>query len=414
MKRPPSSGKLLLAILRKDIRVYGRNLVYLFLTLLSLVFFIAIFWLVPDQVEEDLTFAITPPLSVLIGTGQEELRARGAPAEVISTLDQTRLAFEDEGLILFEFETEEQLKKVLQGELDVYKRETGQVIIHDPKSDQDRPADAGEITIDLGIAFPATFLSDAILEESPEVTFYAPADVPDELKKAMEGYIREMAYQLAGYELPITMPQEDEVILGTDRMGDQISTREKLRPMLAFFIMMMETFALASLISNEVLQRTVTALLITPARTSHFLLAKTIFGTALAMGQATIILFLVGAFSLENWSLLLLTIFLGSLLFTAVAMFVGAAGKDFIGQLMFSMLFIIPLMIPAFAVLFPGSTAAWVSYLPSYPVVRLLYDITIYALPWSEALSLLLYALLWVVIIYGMALVVLKRKVASL
>ena len=414
MKRPPSSGKLLLAILKKDIRVYSRNLIYLFLTLLSLVFFIAIFWLVPDQVEEDLTFAITPPLSVLITTGQEELRAQGMPAEVIRTLDQTQLAFEDEGLTLIEFESETQLKEALQGELDVYKLDTGPVLIHDPDSDQDRPEDADKMRFDLGIAFPDTFLSDTILEESPQVTFYASADVPAELKRAMEGYVREMAYQLAGSELPITMPQEDEVILGPDRMGDQISTREKLRPMLAFFIMMMETFALASLISNEVLQRTVTALLVTPVRTGHFLLAKTIFGTTLAMVQASIILLLVGAFSLENWTLLLFTIFLGSLLFTAVAMFVGAAGKDFIGQLMFSMLFIIPLMIPAFAVLFPGSTATWVSYLPSYPVVRLLYDITIYEVFWSDALSMLLYALLWVIIIYGVALIVLKRKVASI
>jgi ABC-2 type transport system permease protein len=187
-----------------------------------------------------------------------------------------------------------------------------------------------------------------------------------------------------------------------------------MRPLIAFFIMMMETFALASLISNEVLQRTVTALLVTPLRVWHFLLAKTLFGTILAMGQAVIVLALVGAFTTANWLLLLIIVLLGSLLFTAVAMLVGSAGKDFIGQLMFSMLFLIPLMIPSFAVLFPGSAAPWVKLLPSYPIVRLLYDVTIYETLWAESLTLLGYAALWALILYSAGLFVLKRKVARL
>jgi len=223
-----------------------------------------------------------------------------------------------------------------------------------------------------------------------------------------------MAYQMAGYELPVEFPDEDTVILGSDRLGEQISMRARMRPLIAFFIMMMETFALASLISNEVLQRTVTALLVTPLRVRHFLLAKTIFGTILAMGQAVIVLALVGAFTATNWLLLLVVALLGSLLFTAVAMLVGSAGKDFIGQLMFSLLFLIPLMIPSFAVLFPGSVAAWVKFLPSYPIVRLLYDVTIQGTLWADSLTYLGYAALWALILYGTGLLVLKRKVATL
>jgi ABC-2 type transport system permease protein len=212
----------------------------------------------------------------------------------------------------------------------------------------------------------------------------------------------------------VEFPADETIILGRDRLGEQISMRARMRPLIAFFIMMMETFALGSLISNEVLQRTVTALLVTPLRVGHFLLAKTIFGTALAMGQALIVLVLVGAFTAANWSLLLLIVLLGSLLFTAVAMLVGSAGKDFIGQLMFSLLFLIPLMIPSFAVLFPGSVASWVKVLPSYPIVRLLYDVTVYEALWSASLVYLGYAALWVLVIYLAGLFVLKRKVAAL
>jgi ABC-2 type transport system permease protein len=414
MNKRVTGGMLLLAVLKKDVRVYSRNMIYLFLTILSLVVFVAIFWIVPDSVEEELTFAITPSLSDLFNEGKEALTASGVPGEVAAQLDLLESTFEEEGLLLVEFESEEQLKLAISGEIDVYKTEQGQFVIYDPEGSQEKPADAKKVSLSLGISFPATFFGDVMLNKKPQVTVFADAAVPEELRGVMQGFIREMAYQLAGHELPVEFPAEDTVILGRDRLGEQISMRSRMRPLIAFFIMMMETFALASLISNEVLQRTVTALLVTPLRVRHFLMAKTIFGTMLAMTQAVIVLALVGAFTTTNWLLLLVVVLLGSLLFTAVAMLVGSAGKDFIGQLMFSMLFLIPLMIPSFAVLFPGSVAAWVKFLPSYPIVRLLYDVTIHETLWADSLTYLGYAALWALILYGAGLFVLKRKVARL
>ena len=55
---------------------------------------------------------------------------------------------------------------------------------------------------------------------------------------------------------------------------------------------------------------------------------------------------------------------------SGVSMIAGAAGKDFIGTVFYGMLFMIPLMIPAFATIFPGSASAWVKVLPSYPMVQ--------------------------------------------
>jgi ABC-2 type transport system permease protein len=414
MKERVSNGGLLLAILKKDIRVYSRNMIYLFLTVLGLVFFVAVFWLVPDTVDEDITFAITPPLAIMFSEGREALQDSGVPGEVIDQLGELEAAFGEEGLTLVELDDEDLLKKAVSGELEIYRTDQGQLVILDPEGNRGRPENAERIHLNIGISFPPTFFSDTILGQKPTVIFFADAAVPEELRGAMQGFIRELAYQLAGHELPVEMPDEETIILGRDRLGDQISMRARMRPMIAFFILMMETFTLASLISNEVLQRTVTALLVTPMRVWHFLLAKTIFGTVLAMGQAVIILIFVGAFTAANWPLLLLIVFLGSLLFTAVAMLVGAAGKDFIGQLMFSMLFIIPLMIPSFAVLFPGSVATWVSLLPSYPIVSLLYDVTVHGAGWSDSITPILYAALWALVLYSAGLLVLKRKVATL
>lgn len=409
-----STGDLLISVLKKDARVYSRNIIYLFLTILGLVVFVAVFWIVPDKVDEELPFAITPPLSEIFNESKEVLLAAGVPLEAAARLDEFETVFADEGLQLIEFETEDDLKKAISGELVVYKAEDGHFIIHDPESETKKPAGADRVSLGVGISFPPTFFSDVVLGSKPQVTVFADAAVPEEIRGAMQGFVRELAFVLAGKELPVELPAEDTIILGRDRMGDQISMRSRMRPLIAFFIMMMETFALASLISNEVLQRTVTALLVTPLRVGHFLMAKTIFGTILAMSQALIVLALVGAFTAANWHLLLVTVLLGSLLFTAVAMLVGSAGKDFIGQLMFSMLFLIPLMIPSFAVLFPGSVAGWVRILPSYPIVRLLYDVTIYESLWADSLPALGYAALWVVVLYTIGLLVLKRKVATL
>ncbi|MDW7728642.1 MAG: ABC transporter permease [Bacillota bacterium] len=414
MRKRISNSEILLAILKKDARVYSRNLIYLFLTILGLAVFVTIFWLVPDEVEEEITFAVSPSLSTLISEGREELLAIGFPAEALEQLDELETAFTEEGLMLVELEDEELLKQVISGEIEVYKTDQSRLLFYDPEGDQKKPANLSRVNLQIGIAFPAAFLSEAVRGEIPKVIVYADAAVPEELRGAMEGFIRELTFQLAGSELPVELPEEDTIILGVDRMGAQISMQTRMRPLIAFFMLMMETFALASLISNEVLQRTVTALLVTPMRVGHFLMAKTIFGTVLALGQALIVLALVRAFTADNWSLLLVTIILGALLFTAVAMLVGAAGKDFIGQLMFSMLFLVPLMIPSFAVLFPGSVAAWVKVLPSYPIVRLLYDVTVHNALWSDSVDSLIYALLWVVVIYGAGLFVLRRKVATL
>ncbi len=158
--------------------------------------------------------------------------------------------------------------------------------------------------------------------------------------------------------LPETEPSAGDIILGTDRAGDQVSIREKMRPMLALFVLMIEVLSMASLVSSEVLTRTVTAVLVTPAQVGDFLAAKTIYGTILAMSQAIIVLLAIGAFTAHNWPLLVLTMLVGSVMFTGVAMIVGSAGKDFIGAF-YSMLFMLPLMYPAFAVLFPGTATAW-------------------------------------------------------
>lgn len=415
MHRTVTRGAILGALLRKEFVAYSRDKLYLFLTLLTLVFVVAAFWIMPDTVEESITLAVTPPVETILGEGFETLLAMGATEEDLAEIRDADLAEAEEGIDLVQFESEAEMTAVIEGTLEAWRTDDGELVLRDREAGDPRPDDATRVRPGIGISFPVTFIADvATGDEDVTVTVYSDAAVPEEIQSAIQSFVREAAYGLAGRQLPVEMPAEDTIVLGTDRAGDQVTTRERLIPMIAFMILLIETFSMASLISVEVLQRTVTAILVTPARIADFLLAKTIFGTGMALVQGLIVLALVGAFTASNWWLLAITVFIGAMMFTGVAMVVGSAGKDFMGQLFYAMMLTIPLIIPAFSVLFPGSAAAWVRVIPTFPILDALVNISIYDAAWADVWRSFALGAAWVVVIYGAGLLTLKRKVESL
>jgi ABC-2 type transport system permease protein len=307
------------------------------------------------------------------------------------------------------------MRAALEGALQVWRTRDGARVFVDAAAGEKRPRGAKRIDVQVGVAFPERFLADLVTgARGLEVTVYTHAAAPPELRQAVTSFVREAAFELAGDALPVQFPDEKDVVVGVDRLGDQVSLREKMRPMLLFIVLMMETFSMASLVSTEVLERTVTAVLVTPAKVTDFIAAKTIFGTLVSLTQALIVLALVGGLTASNWSLMLAVLLIGAVMFTGIALLVGAAGKDFMGQLFYAMLFTVPMLIPAFAVLFPGSVAPWVRVLPTFPIIDVLVRTTVYGGGWREAAGSLAYALAWLAVLFGAGVVALKRKVASL
>lgn len=388
-----SRGAIIASIVRKDFREFSRDGLYIVLSAIGLVVFVAVFYLVPDTVDESLTIGIQQ-------TGMDEL---------VETYEAG--ARTDEALDLVPIDTPEHLQAAVSGELDVYRTTTGEVALVGPGAGSAPPEGSTKVTVDIGIAFPARFVETTVAGQQPTVAVYTDAAVPSEVQAAMTSFVREIAYTISGRPLPVT---QDAVVLGTDRSGDQASMRDRMRPMLAFFVLMIETFALSSLIANEVLNRTVTAVLVTPARVGDFLAAKTIYGTLLTGGQAVILLAAVGALTPGTWGPLLVTVLLGALMFTGIAMIAGSAGKDFMGTLFLTMLFVLPLLVPTFSVLFPGTAAEWVRAMPSYPIIDALNQVTTYDAGWRDISAGLASAFAWVVVIYLAGVLVLKRKVESL
>lgn len=414
MSRPITRPAVVRALLKKELTAYSRDKIYLFLTLVVLIAIPIVFMFLPDSVDETLTLGVAPPVNAMIDDARSTLTSMGATDEQLAQLEEADLSEGQEGLLLVEFESAEDLQGVIEGSLEAWQTEDGTIVLRDEEAGDGEPENAEKLNVGVGIAFPDGFIGDvAAGEKGVTVTVYSDADVPEEIQGAMESFVREVAYQLAGQELPVTM-DEDAIILGEDRSGDQITLQDKFRPFVIFMVLLMETFSMASLVSTEVLQRTVTAVLVTPAKVSDFLFAKTVFGTFMSLGQALLVLLFIGGLTAENWSLVLTVLLMGSIMFTGIALFVGASGKDFMGQLFYTMLFTIPLLIPTFAVLFPGTVAIWVRALPTYPIIDTLYAAFNYGATWSDSLASLAYAAIWLVVLFGAGLFALKRKVESL
>jgi ABC-2 type transport system permease protein len=415
MSRPISRPAIVAALLKKELKAYARDKIYLILTLAVLIAIPIAYTFLPDGVDQTITLAVSPPVASMIDDARDSLKAMGATEEQLAELDQADLTEEQEGLLLVEFDSEQEMQQVIEGTREAWRTEDGALILRDPEGAEDEPEGAEKLGVGIGIAFPDAFVRDvAAGVEGITVTVYSDADVPEEIRGAIESFVREAAYQLAGRELPVVMADEEAIVLGTDRVADQVSMKDKLRPMLIFMVLLMETFSMASLVATEVLQRTVTAVLVTPARIGDFLMAKTIFGTLMSLGQGLLVLLLVGGLTAENWSLVLVALLMGSIMFTGVALYVGASGKDFMGQLFYTMLVTIPLLIPAFSVMFPGTAAVWVQAIPTYPIIDTLVGAFAYGRTWSDAAASLAYAAVWLVILYGAGLFALKRKVESL
>jgi ABC-2 type transport system permease protein len=394
MSRPVSHATVISAIVRKDLAEYGRDRLWAFLTVLVLVVVVVLFWILPTDVNETVT------------VGVAGLDDGDAVAELASS--------DDEGLATVPFSSEDDLRAVVAGDADAWTVD-GETVVIPLGADRSPPDGAIEAKVAIGLAFPEDFVEAAAAGQVSQATVYVAATVPDEVERAMSSLVREIGYAAAGEPLPIdtSNPTETFVVLGEDRVGDQASIRDGFRPIMVFLILMMEMFVMASLIAKEIQDRTVTAMLVTPATIGDVLAAKGLAGAASGLAQAVIVLIAIDSLA-PNPLLILTLVLLGAILISGTAMIVGSSGRDFISTLFYGMAYMVPLLIPAFAALFPGTAAAWVRILPSYPLVRGLVDVTTYGAGWSDTLPQLAALSAWCVALFGLGWMVLRRKVQTL
>jgi hypothetical protein len=148
-------------------------------------------------------------------------------------------------------------------------------------------------------------------------------------------------------------------------------------------------------------------------RIVDFLAAKGIFGVGLAFFEVALLGLLIGAFAV-NAPAIVVILLLGAILVTGFGMIAGSYGRDFMGTLMVAMLFMIPLMIPAFGALFPGSSPAWIKVLPTYGLVQAVVRVSVDGESWSQIGPALLMLAAWGLAAFAAGAFILKRRVAML
>jgi ABC-2 type transport system permease protein len=356
VSRPPvSRWAIVMTIISKDLRTFGRDRLWMLLTPLALIAFVTLFYAMPAEVDETLSLGVYPPALAVALAG-------------------AWVGGGDLGLRVVVFEEEAALAAAV--------------------------ASGVELAAGLSLVSASSAMSARLL--------VAPS-LPDTVRASLVGWLREVAASAAGIPLPVNWSPLEIEVLGSDRAGDPIALRERMRPLMAFMVLLTESLALASLVAVEIRQRTASALLVSPVRAGEVLLAKGLVGTGLAFSQALILLVATRAFGV-GWPALLLATLLGAALVSAVGMFTGAAGRDFLGTLFFGMGFLLLLAVPAVASLFPGGAQGWVSWFPSYGIVAAMEGATVYGLGLRALVVPLLQATAWTLLLLALAAWVLQRK----
>jgi len=231
-----------------------------------------------------------------------------------------------------------------------------------------------------GVALPADIMDRFSSGQKPRIILYFTSDSPEEIKDAVETLMIELAYLQTGQALAIDISQE---ILGPDTVGAQTPPRDRLLPLFALLLIIVETFGLANLISNEVERRTVYALLVTPVSVSDLFAAKGLTGTGIALGQAALFVAIVGGMG-EQPAIILAALLLGAVLGTGVSFLVASLSKDLMSVMAWGVIAFIILIIPAFSVLFPGTTSGWIMAIPSYYLVDTIRVTAGYGAGWGD------------------------------
>ena len=321
--------RVIAELVRKDTALFFRNKFFVTLTILGVVAYIVIYFLMPASVDETLEIGLYSP--------------GGTP----SILDDVS----EQGLEIQTLDSEEALKQAV---LD------GQYV--------------------AGVALPVDFMDRIGSDEKPRINVYFGADVTDGVKNAVESLIEELAYIQTGQPLPVEISQE---IVGIDMAGSQVPPRDRLRPVFAVLLLITETLFLATLISEEVERRTIQALLVTPVKVRDFLGAKGVVGVSLAFGETLLFVAIVGGLAVQPLPIVI-ALLLGAVLVTGISFFLATMGRDMMSVMAWGIPVVVVMVIPAMSVLFPGALTGWIKVIPSYYLVDTVNQVANFGGGWGD------------------------------
>ena len=317
------------ALIKKDFALFMSNRFYMLITIVGLVIYIGMYFVLPSQLDEKLSLAMYAPVV--------------PPAFTQLT--------EHEGVDIQYFTDEESLKQaVLDGDY--------QVAVALPPDIMDIWADGGK----------------------PDIKVYYASTAPAEINAVIVTLVKELSYAQTGQALNFDTTEE---VLGPDMLGSQIALRDRMRPLLAVFILIVEILTLSSLIATEIEQGTARALLVTPLRTTDLFFAKGLLGLGLALGQSVLFMAIVGGFSHQPL-IILLTLIIGSIMCVGLGFLLASITRDVTAVTGWGLLVVIILAIPGFGTAIPGLISTWAKVIPSYYLTDTVSRVANYGAGWSD------------------------------
>ncbi|ADJ26587.1 ABC-2 type transporter [Dehalogenimonas lykanthroporepellens BL-DC-9] len=348
------NGRVIGALLKKDLSLFMSSRFYLFITILSLVFYVAIYLIMPANTEEKLSLGMHAPL---VPPAFEMLAAEG-----------TEVSY---------FDSDEALREaVLAGDFNV------------------------------GLTLPTDIMDTWADGGKPEITVYYAATAPPEIAEAVITLVRELSYIQTGDILAFDTTEE---VMGPDLLGEQIALRDRMRPMLVILILLTEIMTLASLIAVEIAQGTARALLVTPMRTGDLFTAKGILGVGLALAQAVLFMAIVGGLAHQPL-IIITTLLLASFFVVGTGFLVASLARDVNSVTGWGMVILILFAIPGFGAVVPGLLADWARVIPSYYLIDTVNRVANYGAGWSEVGGNLAITAAVTAVILAAGLVALRRR----
>ncbi len=349
------NGRIIGALIQKDLRLFFSNQFFALVTLLALFAYAGIYFAMPSTVDETVEMAIYAP---------------NLPAEFADSMAEG-------GVVLVALDSLGRLETAVTNNDFV-----------------------------VGVAFPEDLSQKLAAGEQGQIALYFSPAFPEELKEAYIILFEEIGYMMGGQQLTLDVQEE---VLGVDRAGNQIPQRDKMLPLFAVLILTVETLGLASLISAEIEAGTLRALLITPMRLEGLFVAKGTVGVGLAFVQAIVLMAVTGGLS-QQPLLIIVALLLGSLLVTGLGFLLAAVSTDIMSVMAWGVPVILLLGLPAISLLLPGLTTNWVEAIPTFYLVDTVYQAANFNVGWSGAWPNLLILLAFSLAFLGLGILVLRRK----
>ena len=351
---------MIITLIKKDLTLFMRNRFFAFITVLGLVAYAIVYFVMPSELDESFEIALYAP---------------NMPQELQDV-------FGERGIDLNQTESEVALREAVA----------------------DNEFGAGVVLSDEVMAQLAT-------GQETTLTVYFSSETPEDINDALETLLsmtfNDISYRLSGQPLNIVVEEE---ILGHDLLGQPIAIRDRMLPLFAVFLLMTETLALSSLIAEEREGRTLQALLITPLNMRGLFVSKGIMGVIMAFGQAVLLMVVTGGLA-QQPLLMLVALLLGSIMVTGLAFLIAAAAKDLLSVLAWGILALLLLTIPAFTVLFPGAVTDWIKLVPSFYLIDTVHQVVNFGASWDGVGFNLIVLLVTSAVFFALGTTVLGRKV---